>query len=201
MIWRLVYGLLTAGQTIISTTALILISLFVCSCVAVELIGKDRELLEDSVTGPIVHTCPGMIHHRRRIKQFMLIASHFPPVSRTESVHFSANGCSRQKAIAVELTVIILLLLFVLLLLLLLLTRALMTTGFWHVFCGFEVCLVWGVRWGGVGWGGYDVHFATITMNIINMQAIIIVIVLRHTKAPVRIVLSHHHHHHHHRTS
>ena len=85
VIWRLVYGLLTAGQTIISTTALILISLFVCSCVAVELIGKDRELLEDSVTGPIVQMCPGMIHHRRRINQFMPTASYFPPVPRLEA--------------------------------------------------------------------------------------------------------------------
>ncbi|CAK9024062.1 unnamed protein product [Durusdinium trenchii] len=44
IMWRLVYGLLTCGQTILSTMALIIISLFVFACVAVELISKDTEL-------------------------------------------------------------------------------------------------------------------------------------------------------------
>lgn len=82
VIWRLVYGLLTAGQTIISTTALILISLFVCSCVAVELIGKDRELLEDSVTGPIVQT------HFRGIDKSLVTLIHFVTLDSVASIYF-----------------------------------------------------------------------------------------------------------------
>ena len=38
-----------------------------------------------------------------------------------------------------------------------------------------------GLPWMGGGWGGAnDVHFATIPMVIINMQAIIFIIALRH---------------------
>ena len=54
IMWRLVYGLLTASQTILSTTALILVSLFIFACVAVELIAKDADLLEDTSTRDIV---------------------------------------------------------------------------------------------------------------------------------------------------
>eukprot|EP00439_Symbiodinium_sp_Y106_P067714 s720_g11.t1 len=54
LIWRLVYGMLAAGQTIISTTALIAIFLFIFSCVAVELISKDRNLTESEPTRDIV---------------------------------------------------------------------------------------------------------------------------------------------------
>ena len=54
LIWRLVYGMLAAGQTIISTTALIAIFLFIFSCVAVELISKDRNLTELEPTRDIV---------------------------------------------------------------------------------------------------------------------------------------------------
>ena len=52
--WRLVYGLLTAGQTILSTTALILVSLFIFACVAVEVIAKDNDLRQDPATKDIV---------------------------------------------------------------------------------------------------------------------------------------------------
>lgn len=44
IVWRLVYGLLTAGQTILSMTMLIAVSLFIFACVAVELIAKDPDL-------------------------------------------------------------------------------------------------------------------------------------------------------------
>ncbi|CAE7463750.1 Catsper1 [Symbiodinium natans] len=54
IMWRLVYGLLTAGQTIVSTTTLLLVSLFVFSCIAVELIAKDNELLLNEQTRSIV---------------------------------------------------------------------------------------------------------------------------------------------------
>ena len=39
IVWRLVYGLLTAGQTILSMTMLIAVSLFIFACVAVESLG------------------------------------------------------------------------------------------------------------------------------------------------------------------
>ncbi|OLP94403.1 Voltage-dependent T-type calcium channel subunit alpha-1H [Symbiodinium microadriaticum] len=54
VMWRLVYSLLTAGQTMLSMTALILLALFIFGCVAVELIRKDQELLDDPETGPVV---------------------------------------------------------------------------------------------------------------------------------------------------
>jgi len=54
VMWRLINGLLTAGQTIMSTTALLLVSLFVFSCMAVELIAKDNILLESPETSDIV---------------------------------------------------------------------------------------------------------------------------------------------------
>lgn len=44
IMWRLVYGLLTCGETILSTMALILVSLFVFACVAIELIARDDDL-------------------------------------------------------------------------------------------------------------------------------------------------------------
>jgi len=44
VVWRLVYGLLTAGQTMLSMTMLIGISLFIFACVAVESLGTDPEI-------------------------------------------------------------------------------------------------------------------------------------------------------------
>lgn len=54
VMWRLVYSLLGAGQTMMSMFALILLALFIFGCVAVELIRKDEELLDDPETGPVV---------------------------------------------------------------------------------------------------------------------------------------------------
>ena len=42
IVWRLVYGLLTAGQTILSMTMLIAVSLFIFACVAVENLGTEQ---------------------------------------------------------------------------------------------------------------------------------------------------------------
>ncbi|CAE7345845.1 Ide [Symbiodinium natans] len=82
VIWRLVYGLLTAGQTIASTTILILVSLFVCSCVAVELIGKDNDLLSDSTTGPIVNM------HFRGIDRSLITLMQFVTLDSVASIYF-----------------------------------------------------------------------------------------------------------------
>ena len=54
VVWRLVYGLLTAGQTMLSMTMLIGISLFICACVAVELIAKDPDLRTHPTLGILV---------------------------------------------------------------------------------------------------------------------------------------------------
>ncbi|CAE7735285.1 Catsper1 [Symbiodinium pilosum] len=82
VIWRLVYGLLTAGQTIFSTTALILISLFVCSCVAVELIGKDNDLLDGPETGPIVRT------YFRGIDRALITLIQFVTLDSVAAIYF-----------------------------------------------------------------------------------------------------------------
>ena len=83
------------------------------------------------------------------------------------------------------------------------LTRTLMSMGFWQV---SAVLRRWFGGWGGVGvgWGCNDIiHFATIPMSIINLQAIIHHHRASTHKTLVRTVLSHHqrvhHHHHHHR--
>ena len=52
--WRLVYGLLTAAETILATSALILVFMFVFSCVAVEVISKDKRLAGLEDTGFII---------------------------------------------------------------------------------------------------------------------------------------------------
>mmetsp|Transcript_41553 Transcript_41553/g.96734 ORF Transcript_41553/g.96734 Transcript_41553/m.96734 type:complete len:575 (+) Transcript_41553:68-1792(+) len=54
IMWRLVSALLSCGQTILSTTLLIIIFLFICACVAIELIAKDDQLLHDERTKWIV---------------------------------------------------------------------------------------------------------------------------------------------------
>lgn len=52
IMWRLVYGLLTAAETILATSALILVFMF--SCVAVEVISKDQRLAGLEDTGFII---------------------------------------------------------------------------------------------------------------------------------------------------
>lgn len=54
VMWRLVYSLLTAGQTLLSTAVLTLLALFIFGCVALEFITKDLALKEHPETGPIV---------------------------------------------------------------------------------------------------------------------------------------------------
>ena len=45
IIWRLVSGFLTAWDTIFASAALILVTLFIFSCIAIEFIAKDGELI------------------------------------------------------------------------------------------------------------------------------------------------------------
>ncbi|CAE7259091.1 scn4aa [Symbiodinium natans] len=54
IMWRLVYALLSCGSTILSTTLLIVIFLFICACVAIEVIAKDQYLLANEVSAKII---------------------------------------------------------------------------------------------------------------------------------------------------
>jgi len=54
VMWRLVYSLLTAGGTMLSTSVLLLLALFISGVTAVELITKDSDLKMNPITGPIV---------------------------------------------------------------------------------------------------------------------------------------------------
>lgn len=54
VMWRLVYSLLTAGGTMLSTSVLLLLALFISGVIAVELITKDSDLKMNPITGPIV---------------------------------------------------------------------------------------------------------------------------------------------------
>ncbi|CAE7554920.1 scn4aa [Symbiodinium sp. CCMP2456] len=54
IMWRLVYALLSCGQTILSTTLLIVVFLFICACVAIEIIAKDKTLLANETTAKII---------------------------------------------------------------------------------------------------------------------------------------------------
>lgn len=54
IMWRLVYGLLTAAETILAVSALIAVFLFVFACVAIEVIAKDGDLQGHHKTGPVI---------------------------------------------------------------------------------------------------------------------------------------------------
>eukprot|EP00435_Cladocopium_sp_Y103_P007224 s309_g2.t1 len=54
VMWRLVSSLLTAAGTMLSTSVLLLLALFISGVIAVELITKDSDLILDPTTGPIV---------------------------------------------------------------------------------------------------------------------------------------------------
>jgi len=54
VMWRLVYSLLTAGQTLMSATALVMLALFIFSCVAIEVITLDPDLRANPLIEPIV---------------------------------------------------------------------------------------------------------------------------------------------------
>ncbi|CAL1144510.1 unnamed protein product [Cladocopium goreaui] len=54
IIWRLVSGFLTAWDTIFASAALILVTLFIFACIAIEFIAKDGELIRSPITQPVV---------------------------------------------------------------------------------------------------------------------------------------------------
>lgn len=82
VMWRLVHGLISAGQTIISTTVLILVSLFVFSCMAVELIAKDDKLNEITETKKIID------EHFSGIGPSMVTLMQFVTVDSVAAIYF-----------------------------------------------------------------------------------------------------------------
>ncbi|CAK9104561.1 Vegetative incompatibility protein HET-E-1, partial [Durusdinium trenchii] len=81
----LVHGLISAGQTIISTTVLILVSLFVFSCMAVELIAKDDKLNEITETKKIIDE---MLGHFSGIGPSMVTLMQFVTVDSVAAIYF-----------------------------------------------------------------------------------------------------------------
>lgn len=61
VVWRLVSGLLTAWDTMLSATGLIMLWLFIFACVAVEIVSKDKDLLNNPDTGAIVEYAFGSL--------------------------------------------------------------------------------------------------------------------------------------------
>eukprot|EP00931_Biecheleriopsis_adriatica_P082379 TRINITY_DN5580_c0_g1_i5.p1 TRINITY_DN5580_c0_g1~~TRINITY_DN5580_c0_g1_i5.p1 ORF type:complete len:576 (+),score=124.79 TRINITY_DN5580_c0_g1_i5:59-1786(+) len=61
IVWRLVYGLLTSWNTMTSTFALLLLTLYMFACLGVELIAKDTYLQSHAETEWIVQECFGSL--------------------------------------------------------------------------------------------------------------------------------------------
>eukprot|EP00930_Biecheleria_cincta_P047483 TRINITY_DN32928_c0_g1_i1.p1 TRINITY_DN32928_c0_g1~~TRINITY_DN32928_c0_g1_i1.p1 ORF type:complete len:525 (+),score=84.85 TRINITY_DN32928_c0_g1_i1:65-1639(+) len=53
-VWRLVYGLFTSTSTVASTCLLLVLSLYIFSCLALELVGKDASLLSDPEAARVI---------------------------------------------------------------------------------------------------------------------------------------------------
>lgn len=53
-VWRLVHGLLTSWNAMLSTLALITLTLYTSACIAIEIVTKDVELNSNPITAPIV---------------------------------------------------------------------------------------------------------------------------------------------------
>lgn len=60
-VWRLVYGLLTSGNAMLSTFFLLLLFIYIFACVGVELITKDLTLASHPDTEKIVEECFGSL--------------------------------------------------------------------------------------------------------------------------------------------
>ena len=82
VMWRLVYGLLKAGGTMLSTTALMILTLFIAGCIALEIITQDQELKNDPVTGPIVEV------HFASLPTSMLTLIQFVSLDSTADMFF-----------------------------------------------------------------------------------------------------------------
>ncbi|OLQ15725.1 Muscle calcium channel subunit alpha-1 [Symbiodinium microadriaticum] len=84
VIWRLVYGLITAGQTMFSTTLLIGLVLFICGCVAVEIITKNKDFCRD----PTSETCQVVHKHFADLGTSILTLVQFVTLDSIAEVYF-----------------------------------------------------------------------------------------------------------------
>lgn len=82
VVWRLVSGLLTAWDTMLSATVLIILWLFIFACIAVEIISSDPDLLQDSDTGPIV------VNHFGTLMQAILTLGQFVTLDSIAAVYY-----------------------------------------------------------------------------------------------------------------
>lgn len=82
VMWRLVHSLLTAGSTLLSTTSLLALALFISGCIAVEIITKDKDLLLDPETGPIVE------RHFANLPTSILTLCQFVTLDSIAAVYF-----------------------------------------------------------------------------------------------------------------
>ncbi|CAE6972011.1 unnamed protein product [Symbiodinium sp. CCMP2592] len=84
VIWRLVYGLITAGQTMFSTTLLIGLVLFICGCVSVEIITKNKAFCLD----PTSETCHVVNKHFADLGTSILTLVQFVTLDSIAEVYF-----------------------------------------------------------------------------------------------------------------
>eukprot|EP00439_Symbiodinium_sp_Y106_P049700 s944_g6.t1 len=87
VIWRLVYGLITAGQklaTMFSTTLLIGLVLFICGCVSVEIITKNKAFCLD----PTSETCQVVNKHFADLGTSILTLVQFVTLDSIAEVYF-----------------------------------------------------------------------------------------------------------------
>ena len=82
VVWRLVSGLLTAWDTMISATVLIILWLFIFACIAIEIISTDAELLTNVETQEIVVSRFGSL------MQAMLTLGQFVTLDSIAAVYY-----------------------------------------------------------------------------------------------------------------
>lgn len=81
-VWRLVYGLFTSTTTVASTCLLLLLSLYVFSCLALELIAKDSQLLANPETAQVIDM------HFSGLGRAMLTLLQFVTLDSVAQVYF-----------------------------------------------------------------------------------------------------------------
>lgn len=54
-LWRLVHGLMQSMSTILSTFALLTLAVYIFACIGVELLTKNKAMLDDPTVAPIIH--------------------------------------------------------------------------------------------------------------------------------------------------
>ena len=90
----LVYGFLTSRQTLFATAALILVAIYVFSCIAIEIIAKDSELTANEITEQIVSQIFWGVGHS------MLTIFQFVTLDGLREIYYPL--CNHRKAVVVR---------------------------------------------------------------------------------------------------